>query len=245
MKANTNKESIGSHSMDKLVAHTDDGSIQEFLLSEKHISIGRDETNTICLGDKSVSRHHATLQRVLRGFTIEDARSTNGTRVNGRVITKQYLKHRDLIEIGKYHLRYFEVPDQAGEDDPDKTVFLKPVRQSDLQPPSMASARPVSHTPPPVKAAPARAEEKNAAKVRYLSGSQQGEELSVDRAFFTVGKPGGDLVLINRRHTGYYLLKVGGENTPMINGNPIKAGGVELHDGDHIDLGELSLEFVS
>jgi len=231
--------------MDKLVVHTDDGSTQEFSLAEKRISIGRDETNTICLADKSVSRHHATLQRVLRGFTIEDAQSTNGTRVNGRVITKQYLKHRDLIEIGKYHLRYFELPDQAADDDPDKTVFLKPVRQSDLRPPPLEYSRPPNRTPPPVYAVPAPADEKNGARVRYLSGPQQGEVLSVDRAFFTVGKPGGDLVLINRRHTGYYLLKVGGENTPMLNGNPIKAGGVELRNGDHIDLGELSLEFVS
>ena len=71
--------SPGSDLMDKLVVHTDDGSTQEFPLAEKRISIGRDETNTICLGDKSVSRHHATLQRVLKGFTIEDAQSTNGT----------------------------------------------------------------------------------------------------------------------------------------------------------------------
>jgi len=230
--------------MDKLVVHTDDGSTQEYPLAEKRISIGRDETNNICLGDKSVSRHHATLQRVLKGFTIEDAQSTNGTRVNGRVITKQYLKHRDLIEIGKYHLRYYEMPDQAEADDPDKTVVLKPVRQSDLKPPA-SEFKPVDHKPPPVKAVSPPAEGKNGAKVRYLSGPQQGEELWVDRSFFTVGKPGGDLVLINRRHTGYYLLKVGGENTPMINGNPIKAGGVELHNGDHIELGELSLEFVN
>ena len=51
--------------------------------------------------------------------------------------------------------------------------------------------------------------------------------------------------MINRRHTGYFLLKVGGENRPMINGTPIKAGGVELHNGDRIDLGELSLEFIA
>lgn len=83
------------------------------------------------------------------------------------------------------------------------------------------------------------------AKVRFLSGDQKGEEKVVDRAFFSVGKPGGDLVLINRRHSGYFLLKVGGDNTPMINGESIRAGGVELNDGDRVDLGELSLEFVS
>jgi hypothetical protein len=83
------------------------------------------------------------------------------------------------------------------------------------------------------------------ARIRFLDGEQKGEERVIDRAFFSVGNPGGDLVLINRRQEGYFLLKVGGDKPPTINGEPIKAGGVELNDGDRIDLGELSLEFLN
>ncbi|MET0091572.1 MAG: FHA domain-containing protein, partial [Candidatus Thiodiazotropha sp.] len=55
-----------------------------------------------------------------------DERSTNGTRVNGSIVTKRYLKHGDLIEIGKYSLRYIaQIPPQD-TDDPDRTVVLKP-----------------------------------------------------------------------------------------------------------------------
>jgi pSer/pThr/pTyr-binding forkhead associated (FHA) protein len=233
-----NSEVIDSHAVEKLIVLTDDGPAEEFLLRDQRISIGRDETNTICLGDKSVSRHHATLKRVFRGFSLEDERSTNGTRVNGKLITKQFLNHGDLIEIGKYHLRYYDVPQVRESDDPDRTVVLRPVHQSALRPPP---GRPQPESPAPAP----QVEQKANAKVRFLTGAQQGEELTVDRAFFTVGKPGGDLLLINRRHTGYFLLKVGGEISPMINGNPIKAGGVELHSGDRIELGELSLEFVT
>lgn len=223
--------------MEKLIVLTDDGPVEEFPLMERRISIGRDETNAVCLGDKSVSRHHATLQRVFRGFSLEDERSTNGTRVNGKLITKQFLNHGDLIEIGKYHLRYYGEEQAQASEDPDRTVILRPAHQSTLTPKPARSEL----SPAPTK----QIEQRVNAKVRFLSGAQLGDELSVDRAFFTVGKPGGDLVLINRRHTGYFLLKVGGENSPMINGSPIKAGGVQLHNGDRIELGELSLEFVS
>lgn len=236
-----NSEAIESHTMEKLIVITEDGPAEEYPLRDQRISIGRDETNTICLGDKSVSRHHATLQRVFRGFSLEDEHSTNGTRVNGKVITKQFLNHGDLIEIGKYHLRYYGVPQVRDSEDPDRTVVLRPIHQSMLRPPPQRE--PVESSAP--EPAPQASAQEVGAKVRFLSGAQQGEELTVDRAFFTVGKPGGDLVLINRRHTGYFLLKVGGENRPMINGTPIKAGGVELHNGDRIDLGELSLEFIA
>jgi len=207
------------------------------------------------------------VRRVFRGFTIQDEGSTNGTRVNGRIITKQFLKHRDLIEIGKYHLRFLEeAPSSLYEDDADRTVILRPIHQSELAPPpappvakpvdlqaASAPSHPQPVRPAALKPAPAAqseptphespSEDGQIARLRYLSGDQKGQEVTVDRAFFSVGKPGGDLVLINKRHNGYFLLKVGGDVPPSINGTPIKAGGVELHPGDRIELGELSLEF--
>lgn len=250
--------------MEKLIVLSEDGVSDEFPLIEQRISIGREDSNVICLGDKSVSRHHATLQRVFSGFTIQDEGSTNGTRVNGRVITKQFLKHRDLIEIGNYHLRFLEeAPQGLVAEDADKTTVIRPEQQSkpaspflqsklasapERPRPSQASTQ-VEPAKPDAKAvngsesAVPESEDKLTAKIRYLAGQQKGEEVVVDRAFFSVGNPGGDLVLINKRSTGYFLLKVGGDTPPTVNGTPIKAGGVELHNGDRIDLGELSLEF--
>ncbi|MCU7905443.1 MAG: FHA domain-containing protein [Candidatus Thiodiazotropha sp. (ex Epidulcina cf. delphinae)] len=239
--------------MEKLVVMSDDEAPQEYRLIDKRLLIGRDETCDMCLSDRSVSRHHATLMRVFRGFSIEDERSTNGTKVNGTVINKRFLKHGDLIEIGKYRMRYIAQPPERDMDDPDRTVVLRPTHRSELTVPSAFSAAPM--TPPTAGSAPVAGEtdkqrsdthtaQEPQAKVRFLSGEHRGEEKVVDRAFFSVGRPGGDLVLINHRHSGYFLLKVGGENNPMINGDRIRAGGVELHNGDRIDLGELSLEFI-
>ena len=246
--------------MEKLILLSEDGISEEFPLIEQLTSIGREEHNHICLSDKSVSRHHASLQRVFRGFTIQDEGSTNGTRVNGRLITKQFLKHRDLIEVGKYHMRFLvSEPDQQIAD-ADKTMVIRPHRP--IEPvteveevPSDTleeAATPAPEETPPPEAAPETTTESaessveesiTGARVIYMAGDRKGQELAVDRAFFSVGEPGGDLVLINKRHNGYYLLKVGGDVPPNLNGNPIKAGGVELHDRDRIDLGVLSLEF--
>jgi pSer/pThr/pTyr-binding forkhead associated (FHA) protein len=246
--------------MEKLVVMGGDESPEEFPLFGKRMLIGRDDTCEVCLRDRSVSRHHATLLKVFNGFSIEDERSTNGTRVNGATITKRFLKHGDLIEVGKYHLRYIaQAAPQDADDDPDRTVVMRRPESASAQPEAseVAVATAVgaesSHQPASTPNAVAQASRESDtetpvedhARVRYLSGDNKGEEKVVDRAFFSVGNPGGDLVLINQRHSGYFLLKVGGDNPPMINGEPIKAGGVELHDGDRIDLGDLSLEFLS
>jgi pSer/pThr/pTyr-binding forkhead associated (FHA) protein len=254
-------ELANSRLVEKLIVITDDGVSGEFLLTEKHISVGRDEKSVLCLKDKSVSRHHATLQRVFRGFSLQDEGSTNGTRVNGQAITKRFLTHGDLIEIGKYHLRYFAAEESPAADDPDRTVVLRPVHQSELKPepetPKSEAPKPHAVTEPPVTPPETNQESEPVAeqesgetegakvKVRYLSGKQQGEEKVVDRAYFSVGNPGGDLVLINKRHSGYFLVKLGGDEPPKLNGKPIKAGGVELNNGDRIELGELSLEFIN
>jgi pSer/pThr/pTyr-binding forkhead associated (FHA) protein len=247
--------------MEKLILLSEDGISQEFPLIEQMTSIGREEHNHICLSDKSVSRHHATLQRVYKGFTLQDEESTNGTRINGRLITKQFLKHRDLIEIGKYHLRFLvSEPDQEVTDS-DKTVVLgSPKLQQESAapaetPPAPATVvkptafqRPLTKAPQPKPKPKSEPEEgveeaETGAKVVYLAGEKKGLQVVVDRAFFSVGEPDGDLVLINKRKNGYFLLKVGGDAPPTINGTPIKAGGVELRDRDRIDLGVLSLEF--
>ena len=245
--------------MEKLILLSEDGISEEFPLIEQLTSIGREEHNHICLSDKSVSRHHASLQRVFRGFTIQDEGSTNGTRVNGRLITKQFLKHRDLIEVGKYHMRFLvsEPDQQLGN--ADKTVVISPNRLTEsaeeaeiASSDNLAAEISAPAEPTPVESVPEAESEPvetlpeesiTGARVIYMAGDQKGQELVVDRAFFSVGEPGGDLVLINKRHNGYYLLKVGGDVPPNINGSPIKAGGVELHDRDRIELGVLSLEF--
>lgn len=63
------------------------------------ISIGRDESNDICLNHVSVSRRHAIITKQGNKYTLID-NSTNGVVINGkRVSKKQVLNEKDIIVI--------------------------------------------------------------------------------------------------------------------------------------------------
>ena len=50
-------------------------------------TVGRDQSNVLCLADRAVSRNHAVLVQTPTEFVIRDLNSRNGTLVNGRRIT--------------------------------------------------------------------------------------------------------------------------------------------------------------
>ena len=69
-------------------------------------TIGRKDCDVV-LDDRLVSRRHAELKLVDNKLEIEDLASTNGTRVNGRQVTRKRLIPNDLISIGPTSLRIF------------------------------------------------------------------------------------------------------------------------------------------
>lgn len=63
--------------------------------------VGRDETAALCLRHPSVSRRHAVLIRLDKGWCVQDCGSTNGTYVNGsRVAERSMLRQGDIIAFG-------------------------------------------------------------------------------------------------------------------------------------------------
>jgi predicted component of type VI protein secretion system len=73
------------------------------------MTIGRREGNDVCLGwDASVSRTHATLERVGRDWTLsDDGLSRHGTFVNGeRLSGRHRLADGDVIFVGDTTLAY-------------------------------------------------------------------------------------------------------------------------------------------
>lgn len=219
--------------MDKLIVISGDAENREFILDRQRMSLGRDQSNEICLSDKSVSRNHANLIKVLGQYFLEDAKSTNGTRLNGQEIKKHILSDGDEIDIGKYKLR-FQVAGSADDEDIDKTIVMNPRHKQGM---SISSEVDRKLEKPATKS-------KVGAHVKFLNGPDKGDLKEINKSFFTIGQPGGDLIVINRRHTGYFLLKMGGDSTPLINGAAVRAGGVELQNGDRVVLGELDFEFV-
>ncbi len=69
-------------------------------------TIGRDDDNTVVLDDAEASRHHAVIRGTSEGFTLVDRRSTNGTFVNGALVSENRLADGDVIRIGATDLSF-------------------------------------------------------------------------------------------------------------------------------------------
>ena len=71
-----------------------------FYLDEAVVSIGRLESNDVCLEDPFVSRHHCVIRKEGDEYLIEDLSSANGTYLNGERINAAALKEGCVIAIG-------------------------------------------------------------------------------------------------------------------------------------------------
>ena len=70
------------------------------------ITIGRATDNDIVIPDVLASRHHATLVPSPEGVKILDARSINGTFVNGTRVDQALLREGDVVTIGNVDLMF-------------------------------------------------------------------------------------------------------------------------------------------
>jgi adenylate cyclase len=71
-------------------------------LSGPRVTLGRAATCDVVFPDSvtGISRHHATLVRDADGWWIEDAKSRNGTYLNGELVERQRLVDDDVIGLG-------------------------------------------------------------------------------------------------------------------------------------------------
>ena len=71
------------------------------------VTIGRQASCTIVIADNNISRVHARFRNDENGWTIEDLGSTNGTKVNGVLITEPTpLSHSQIIALGALQLHF-------------------------------------------------------------------------------------------------------------------------------------------
>ena len=116
----------------KLILSMDGMVIKEYPLNKERMTIGRKAHNDIAIDNLAVSGEHAAIVTILHDSFLEDLDSTNGLEVNGVPTKKHFLQNNDLIEIGKYKLKY--INDQSGQTnatDFEKTMVLRaPVKQA-------------------------------------------------------------------------------------------------------------------
>lgn len=79
----------------------------KYPINKSSIKIGRAQDNDICIKNTSVSSYHTELHFRRDGvLQITDLGSTNGTVLNGSLITKALLSDGDVIELGDVRLSY-------------------------------------------------------------------------------------------------------------------------------------------
>lgn len=70
------------------------------------LTVGREEGNILRLNDERVSRFHAKVQLDDNDYILTDLESTNGTRVNGSIVTIRRLRFGDRIAVGRSILMF-------------------------------------------------------------------------------------------------------------------------------------------
>lgn len=254
--------------MPKIVLSMDGLVLKEIALDKQRITIGRKPHNDIQIDNLAISGEHAAITTILQDAFLEDLNSTNGSYVNGQPVKKHALKEGDIVELGKYRLKYLKdapAPDTS-------STFAKAFEPSgtDFTRTSNTNARAIAetvitgfseaHAATQGVQAPSemthssgltgtnweQPEPEPAAQVgvvQILSGRNAGRELELTKSLTTLGKPGVQVAVITRRSHGYFITHVEGTAFPVVNGRQLDAQAHPLQDHDVIELAGVKMEF--
>lgn len=209
----------------KLILSMDGLVLKEITLDKERMTIGRKPQNDIQIDNLAISGEHAAVVTILNDSFLEDINSTNGTLVNGQPIKKHFLQHGDIIELGKYKLKYLNDKPLYAETDYQKTALDAP-----------AAGRPGGDAPvssPEMKAF-----------LLIRSGSNSGKQLELLKPMTTLGKPGVQVAVISRKPQGFFLTHVEGAKFPLVNGVAIDAQARLLSEHDVLELAGVRMEFL-
>lgn len=85
----------------------------KYPLFKETMTIGRADVADIQIDNGFLSRLHARVVSTADGVTIEDFESKNGIRVNTKTVTRQTLRHGDVIDLGRLRFRYIDTAADA------------------------------------------------------------------------------------------------------------------------------------
>lgn len=255
--------------MAKLILSMDGLVLKEISLTEERTTIGRRPSNHIVIDNLAISGEHAVIVTILNDSFLEDLGSTNGTVVNGQTIKKHFLQNNDLIELGKYKLKY--LVDANKNADFEKTMVMRPgqipqpmstaggAANASVEPAAadapmavpappmspLSSMKPAGLFPAagPSAAASIEAVAATSANIQILNGPNLGRELALTKPLTTLGRPGVQVAVITRRPGGYFITHVEGATNPSVNGNTIGAEAHLLSNHDVIELAGTKMEF--
>jgi hypothetical protein len=225
--------------MPKMIVSIDGVVIKEVQLTKDRTTLGRRPYNDIVIDNLAVSGEHAVLQMSGNDVHIEDLNSTNGSYVNGKAVKKQLLQNSDVIEVGKYKIKFVnEAADQGYE----KTQMFRPSQAGTLAAAQLAAApAPAAQRSGPDSVYPSSS---SRAAIKVLSGAASGREVPLTKVVTTIGKPGVAVAAITKRSHGFVVHHVEGAGNPSLNGAPIGVDPVSLKNGDLIELAGTQMQFI-
>lgn len=241
--------------MAKLTFSLDGAMVKEYPLKKERTTIGRKPTNDIHIDYLAASGEHAAILKRGNDFYIEDQNSTNGTQVNDHLVKSHLLQPGDLIQFGKYALKFAsEDASQAlGQNNVafEQTIMVRPAAMKALleTPPKEVSASasvseaPLTATKNTTENMAENAQVAMAGRIQVLSGSNTGRQLVLNKALTTLGKIGVQVAVITRRPNGYFITHVEGKVFPIVNGVSTGAQASALGDHDVIELAGVKMEF--
>jgi hypothetical protein len=234
--------------MPKLILSMDGLVLKEIELDKERISIGRRSTNDIQIDNLAISGEHAVITSILDDAFLEDRNSTNGTYVNGQPVKKHVLRNNDVIELGKYRLKFLTgaSPGRLSAAEMVDASALKPFEL----PPVAAEAGPAAGESVRTQVLPtdalARGGRDAATAVgvlQVLSGPNAGRELELSKPLTTLGKPGRQVAVVSRRPEAYFISHVEGERFPVVNGRSLGPRAEVLAERDIIEIAGVKMAF--
>lgn len=223
--------------MAKIVLSLDGEIVEQRVVKAERIVLGRDPKCDLVIDSQDVSGKHAAIVTVVNDHFLEDLDSTNGTRVNGRRITRHLLENNDVVFLGPYRLKYLNAASVGVGFD--RTQIIASVKPGVAPADTMVVPAELDSAAASTRATRSRFPK---GKLVSVSGPRAGTELRIDRVLLPVGHEGDALGIINRRPLGCFLTQVSGR--PLrLNGKPLGAEPTLLHDGDEVLAGDEKLIF--
>lgn len=234
--------------MAKLVLSFNGETVREYELDQEVMTVGRKTDNDIHIDNLAVSGNHAKILTILNDSFIEDLDSTNGTLINGEKISKHALQNGDVIAIGKHEITYVNEAAEAGDDDFDKTVIIRPDTAG--MPEEVEADQKFEQTIGRIASDLAQTSTGSGtpgdAVLKLMSGANSGKELQLTKILTTLGKPGVQVAAITRRPTGYFLIVVdagSSDSNPTVNGSEVGSQAHALKSGDEIEVAGVKMVF--
>lgn len=237
--------------MAKMVLSMDGLVLKEIELNKERITIGRRPHNDVVIDNLAVSGEHAVVVTILKDSFLEDMGSTNGTMVNGQPIKKHVLQNNDVVELGKYKLKYV-IDSSKPAVAVDAGQSTQPVSGQNTESKagptsshgnSIFGSQVNSLTGATVSGTTASGGINRQAVIQILNGANAGKELVLSKALTTLGRPGVQVAVITKRPQGYFITHVEGSSFPVVNGKVLGAEAHPVNDHDIIELSGTKMEF--